>query len=343
MSECDFMRESMPLLLTESLDPVRRELTHQHIESCAVCSDEWAAYQETWNVLDELPVVEPPARVKEKFLADLYPPAAAKVLPFHRKPAFKWLAQAAAVVVIAGGSYLAGHRGTTPTFTASQDGGSILKTFDPSSKTIPVSYSIAESRALPASAISPNIEGRPDIQNVQFIDTNPKDPEIAVSFDLTSHVTVTGTPTDKSMVRLLTYVLENEDHLSPSRQRAIDWVRATYSRPSNADPEIATALAKVLRYDEHEGVRIKAVDTLKNLPANVSTDTGTHQALIDALKNDPNPAVRIKAVEALANLARNGTVLGGNALDILRQKASQGDENPYVRVKAAEALQLIHP
>ncbi len=342
MSECDFMRESMPLLLTESLDPAQRELTHQHIESCAVCSDEWAACQETWNVLDELPLVEPPARLKEKFLAEVFPPAAAKVIPFHRKPAFKWLAQAAAVVVIAGGGYFAGHRGTTPSFTATNRG-EVLQPVGVASKAIPVSYSIAESRALPASAISPNIEGRPDIQNVQFIDTNPNDPEIAVSFDLTSHVTVTGTPTDKSMVRLLTYVLENEDHLSPSRQRAIDWVRATYSRASNPDPEIATALANVLRNDEHEGVRIKAVDTLKNLPANVSTDTDTHRALIDALKNDPNPAVRIKAVEALANLAKNGTALGGDALDILRQKASQGDENPYVRVKAAEALRLIHP
>ena len=35
MSDCDVMRESMPLLLTESLDPARRELTHQHIERCA--------------------------------------------------------------------------------------------------------------------------------------------------------------------------------------------------------------------------------------------------------------------------------------------------------------------
>src|SRR5437868_4517665 len=122
MSECDFMRESMPLLLTESLDPAQRELTHQHIESCAVCSDEWAACQETWNVLDELPLVEPPARLKEKFLAEVFPPVAAKVLPFHRKPAFKWLAQAATVVVIAGGGYFAGHRGTTPVFTTTNRG-----------------------------------------------------------------------------------------------------------------------------------------------------------------------------------------------------------------------------
>lgn len=350
MSDCDLMRESMPLLLTESLDATRRELAHQHIESCAACSDEWAASQETWRLLDALPIVEPPARLKQKFLLEAFPPALApsappstvpNVVPFHRKPAFKWLAQAAAVVVIAGGSYFAGHRGTTPsaTIATTTAGGSVLK---PASLAMPVSYSIAESRVLPADAISPTIEGRPDIQNVQFNDDNPNDPEIGVSFDLTSHVTVTGKPTDKTMVHLLRYVLENEDHLSPSRQRAIDWVRTTYSRPSNADPEIADALANVLRNDTHEGVRLKAVDTIKNLPPSLSADSDTHKALIDALKNDPNPAVRIKAVEALAKMAKSGN-LEGDALDILRQKAAQGDENPYVRVKAAEALRLIHP
>src|SRR5207244_1819900 len=111
MSECDFMRESMPLLLTESLDPVRREHTHQHIEDCTACGDEWAAYQETWRVLEELPKVEVPSRVKDRFLAQITAaPQADNVVPFPRRPAFKWIAQAAAVVVIAGGSYLAGHR-----------------------------------------------------------------------------------------------------------------------------------------------------------------------------------------------------------------------------------------
>ena len=69
MSECDAMRESMPLLLTESLDPARRELTHQHIEMCPLCVAEWAAYKETWQILDALPEVEVPARVKQRFLA----------------------------------------------------------------------------------------------------------------------------------------------------------------------------------------------------------------------------------------------------------------------------------
>ena len=68
MSDCGALRESMPLLLTESLDPVRRELTHQHIESCDACSGVWAAYRETWRVMDDLPQVAVPARAKARFL-----------------------------------------------------------------------------------------------------------------------------------------------------------------------------------------------------------------------------------------------------------------------------------
>ena len=41
MPDCDSMRENMPLLLTESLDPATRELTHQHIETCPMCVAEW--------------------------------------------------------------------------------------------------------------------------------------------------------------------------------------------------------------------------------------------------------------------------------------------------------------
>ena len=116
MSECSAMRESMPLLLTESLDPARRELTHQHIESCDLCGLEWSAYKETWNVMSDLPEVEVPARVKAQFLAQiggLHEKPASNVVTFRRRPALKWIAQAAAVAVLVGGGYFAG-RGNAP-------------------------------------------------------------------------------------------------------------------------------------------------------------------------------------------------------------------------------------
>jgi hypothetical protein len=278
--------------------------------------------------------------VKQRFLAEVAPAAVTtNVVPFRRRSAARWLAQAAAVVIIAGSAFYAGHR-AAPTTQLTPTPAQVTAIQQAMPAASPY-YSIAESRVIPAASVSPQIEGRPDIQNVQFSDASPSNEQIGVSFDITSHMTVTGRPTDKSMVRLLRYVLENEDRESPSRSRAIDWVRATYSRVGNPDPEITEALANVLRNDEHQGVRIKAADTLKSMQS-AMTD-GTRDALVEALKNDPNPAVRIKAVEALAKLARSGAALDPDMVDTLRRKASQGDENVYVRVKAAEALSSIQP
>lgn len=343
MAECSAVSESMPLLLTESLDAARREATHQHIEGCALCTDEWNAYRETWDVMGDLPEVEVPIRVKAEFLkrAGIEQTVPANVVPFHRKPAFKWIAQAAAVVVLAGGGYFAGHRGAPATtlqptpaeVTGIRPAGNIRRVAD-------TPYALAETRVMDADTLSPEIQGRPNISNVQFVDDNTNDNQIAVSFDVTSRWTVNGNPRDKSMVRLLSYMLENDAAMTP-RSSAMEWVKQTYSDPAYADPEIANSLAKVLRNDSHEGVRLRAIETLTTLPPAVAAQT--RDALIQALKSDPNPAVRIKAVEALANMARNGAPLDSMMVDTLRQKASQDDENLYVRVKAAEALSNIKP
>lgn len=337
MAECSAVSESMPLLLTESLEAARREETHQHIEGCALCSDEWRAYRVTWDVMADLPELEVPSQLKQKFLvrAGLAGEVPRNVVPFRRRPALKWLAQAAAVVVLAGGGYFAGHR-AQPSFVGTP---ATVESRMPIER-VSTKQSLAESRVLDAGALSPEIQGRPNVSNVQFVDADASDDQIAVSFDVTSRWTVNGNPREKSMVRLLSYMLENDAAMTP-RSNTLEWVRQTYSDPAYADPEIANALAKVLRNDSHEGVRLRAIETLSTLPASVSGET--RDALISALKSDPNPAVRIKAVEALANLTRNGTVLDAATVDTLRQKASQDDENLYVRVKAAEALGNIKP
>lgn len=342
MSECSAMRENMPLLLIEALDPIRRELSHQHIESCAVCGDEYAAFKETWLMMGDLPEVEVPARVKEQFLQSvgIAPKPAGNVVAFTRRPAFRWVAQAAAVAILVGGAYVAGNRNGTTSIQPQSARIDSISPIERVSNRLPATLALAETRVLDAEALSPEIQGRPDIANVQFVDSDASDDQIGVSFDVTSRWTVTGNPKDKSIVRLLAYMLENEESMTP-RSSAMEWVRRTYSDPAHADPEIANALAKVLRNDAHEGVRIRAVDTLTTLPPAVATQT--REALMQALKNDPNPAVRLKAVEALANMARSGVPLDATMVDTLRAKATQDDENLYVRVKAAEALNNLNP
>lgn len=339
MSECSAVREGMPLLLTESLNATRRELTHQHIEGCSLCSAEWDAYRETWSVMGDLPEVAVPARVKEQFLRKAgITPLPNNVVPFHRRPAFKWIAQAAAVAVLVGGSYFFGDRNADRFQPA--PAGATIDSVTPFEHTSAKPISIAETRVLDAEALSPEFEGRPNINNVQIVDGNASDDKVTISFDVTSKWTVTGSPNDKSIIRLASYMIENEDVVT-TRSNAIDWVRRTYSDPANANPEIATAWARQLNNDSHEGARIRAVETLTNLPPAVATPT--RDALIAALQNDPNPSVRLKAVEALANMAASGATLDKTTVDTLRQKAMQQDENQYVRVKAAEALSKIKP
>lgn len=338
MSDCDLMQESMPLLLTESLDPARRELTHQHIESCEICGDAWTATKETWALLGDLPEVEVPARVKARFLdAAGIQEKPSNVVPFHRRPAFKWVAQAAAVAVLVGGGWFAGNR-TAPALRPTGATVDSVRAIDEPSPIRPISLS--ESRVVDASALSPTIEGRPDITNIDIRKAGTAN-DITVSFDVTSHWTVNGNPRDKSMVRLVSYVLENQSMSSAPGTAAIESVRRVYSDPASADPAISDALAKLLRNEQHEGVRIQAVDTLKTLAPAVATEG--RQALIDAVKNDPNPDVRIKAIEALTQMAKSGATLDAETLDTLRKKASEEKENLYVRLKAAEALGSVKP
>lgn len=323
----------MPELLVESVAPGLREDTHKHIEECAECSSEWAGFRSTWMALSDFPERTVPPRVRVAFLQqiDALKPKPV-VVPFRQRLLFRPLAQAAALVILVGGSFLAGQRISAP--------GSVPASRATLNSVQQLPFNIAESRVIPASQINPDIQGRPDIQNVRFLEVPEKDNEVGIAFDLKSHVTITGRRDDPSVINLLSYVMQNREHTTQARSSAIQWVQDNYTSTGDADPEIVKALANVLKNDTHEGVRIKAVETLKSLPGTLAPEA--RAALIDALRNDPNPAVRIKAVDALANLAQSGAPMDTATVDTLRAKASQDDENLYVRVKAAEALNQIN-
>ncbi|MFA6957876.1 MAG: HEAT repeat domain-containing protein [Thermoanaerobaculia bacterium] len=340
MSDCTLIREQMPLLLTESLGSAAREAAHQHIESCASCEAEWSRTREAWKLLADAADRPVPGRVRTRFLDEVASmggtaPRRSVVVPFTRRPVFRRFAQAAAIAVIAGGAYFAGStRGTNPSA-----GNATV-----ASVAAAPQFRISENALLSANQINPEITGTPAISNVRFIDHAGAPGEVGMTFDMTQKVTVTGKATDQSLVNLAAYVLGDSDHPTTSRSNAIQWVRDTYSTGRTTDPQIVAALANVLRNDAHEGVRLKAVETLQSLPPSSlgSAAAQARQALIEAVQNDPNTNVRLKAVEALAHLAVVPEGFDSASVETLRKKASQGDENPYLRVKAAEALSQMN-
>lgn len=324
MSECDVTRERMPQLLLEALSHAERESAHVHIESCGECRGEWERLRETWTLMGALPELPVPSPVRDRFFATLDLPARTRVVPFRSRPAARWLAQAAAVTVLVGASFFAGRQLAPAGAEATAASTPIFR--------------IAGTQLIPASQLAPAIEGNPRIENVRFVSDAPGG-QVELAFDLTSRVTVAGRPEEEGVSNLLTYLVENEQGAGHSRSAAIEWIRSNPSTGGKGSEDIARALAGVLATETNEGVRLKAIDALREMPAEA---TSTSQAaLISVLKNDPNPAVRLKAIEALAKIARAGTPLDPGMVDTLRQKAAQNDENLYVRVKAAEALSQI--
>lgn len=339
MSECIVTRERMPLLLTESLGGKEREDAYLHIESCGDCGLEWQGIRETWTLLAvdrDQPV---PDRVRARFLSSVGQSEAkrneGRVLGFWQRPSTRWMAQAAAVVTLAGAAYFAGNQAAGPMPAPPVRSAEIA--LEPSA------FTLAASRVVPASALAPEIEGAPAITNVRFLENPGRAGEVGVSFDLTSNVTVTGSPDEKSFVSLMAYLLQDRSNPSPSQSDAIQWVRQTYGTERKTDPAIVEALANVLRSDSHEGVRLKAIETLRTIQSGDLAGHGdtARDALIEALKNDPNPAIRIRAVEALTNMLSGEGAFDALTIETLRDKASQSDENPYVRIKAAEALSQL--
>jgi hypothetical protein len=326
MSECDVVRELMPLMLTEFLGGDERESAHLHVESCPSCREAWLGYREVWATLGKVEERPVPAGLRDAFLDEIgveHPGGV--VVPFVQRPAFRWVAQAAAVAVLVGGSFFAGQRvsgepGRLAAATATE-----------------TPYQLVSHRVIPSSQLSPEIEGAPRIDNVRFLQ-EPDGAGLRLAFEITSDVTVTGQAGDESLGRLLAYVLESPQNTTHSRSTTIQWVSDNWSDAGKSTPELTRALARVLRNDRHEGVRLKAIDALKSLPYDPLSDT--QAALVEALRNDPNPGVRLKAVEALSNLAQSGS-LDSSMVDGLRQKASQDDEILHIRVKAAEALEQI--
>lgn len=322
MSECSFVAERMPLLMTEALEGVERERAHRHIEECAVCGGEWAITRDVWAELESLPELPVPERVRQGFLSTIESQRPqSNVVSFRSRIPFDRLGQIAAALLLVVGGF-AGGRALAPAPELVQPAATERLV-------------LGGTRSLDVAQLDPSIAGNPDIQNVEFV---PRpDGSVGMSFDVTSRVNVEGSPSDPNMVRLVSNILRNPNQSTFTRSNALQWVRDTYRPGGEASPELVSAVAQLVRSDEHEGVRIRAVDALSSITVSSTSGAGARDALVEALRNDPNPAVRIRAIDALAAMASEGP-MPLTAVDTLREKASQEDENPYVRVKAAEAL-----
>ncbi|HYL92857.1 MAG TPA: HEAT repeat domain-containing protein, partial [Alphaproteobacteria bacterium] len=95
------------------------------------------------------------------------------------------------------------------------------------------------------------------------------------------------------------------------------------------DREVREALVYALRYDRNPGVRLKALDGLKDY---VKDDVHVRDAVLEALLHDTNAGVRSEAISLLSPVKADMSVR--EALQVLAER----DPSNYIRVESKRFL-----
>jgi HEAT repeat protein len=101
------------------------------------------------------------------------------------------------------------------------------------------------------------------------------------------------------------------------------------TRPYSAD--VRRALLQALQHDPNPGVRLKALEGLKQFAA----EPDVRSTLAGVLLADDNPGVRTQAIDLLIQ-KREEDIVG------VLQELMQKDNNNYVRLRCQRALQEMN-
>jgi hypothetical protein len=318
--ECRDVVEETVARIRGELPTARHAALSAHLAACGACAAESAALEETWLSLgtdSDAPVT---AAFREETLELLRAETVRRrvVRPARfQRPLL--LAQLAATLAAGILGYVAARWTQRPL-----SGTSVAR--------VPV----APSRTIDADRSIPDFSSNPRLANVSY---RPADPagRIGVSFDVTTRYTVVGTPAEKGVSDLLAYMLTASAGTEGARGKAIDLVSQHLSQPDTAaSPRIVQVLIDSLRKDKNPSVRRKAAEALAQIPPTPQI----RDAFVAALQSDINPAVRMTAVDALAKAATQ--LRDPEAIQSLRDKATDDHESGFVRVRAASALKKIN-
>jgi HEAT repeat protein/putative zinc finger protein len=302
--ECRELTELAVANLSGGLDHSGQRELADHLEGCPACREENQRIEGVWKKLGEDPDRSMSPEFRRRSLA-LIEDEMLRRRVREFAPRRRWIAlaaQAAAVLVAASMGWFA-HRPATP------------------------------SGAAPAAGSALPLDGT--LSNVTYRQADP-DGKVAVSFDVTSHRTVTGRPQDPALAGLLAYLVSQGTRTAGEKSQAIDLVSSHFGTGAQtASPEVVHALTTTLRRDPNPGVRKKAADALAGFPMAPEI----RSAFFEALAKDTNPAVRLAAVDALAAAAKQAP--DARTIQSLRERAVDPEENGFVRAKAASALKAV--
>jgi hypothetical protein len=162
------------------------------------------------------------------------------------------------------------------------------------------------------------------IAGIRGIEQDPNDPtKVHIRYDRVTPDQVQGSINDPAIQRLLLFASQSQRN-SGTRMDSINLLTQ-----NSDDKQVREALMYSLRYDKNPGVRLKAMDGLRDY---VATDTRVRDAVLDALMKDNNPGVRTEAINLLQTVRADSTV---------RETFSalaKNDKNDYIRTEAQRVL-----
>jgi len=299
---CDWVQQNVSLYLYNELaDDARHEL-EQHIQRCKACAAELAAQQEFQAQMNALPVEEPSA----SFLAAarMRLQEALETTEQHRGWYHRfvfdptaWLRQVRFSPALASVLLLVGF-------------GSGLGTM----------YSALGGKA----PVNPPAIQEASIGGITSIEHKPNSNDVKIQYQRIVPDSVEGTISDPKIQDLLTFAARSNVNNPGVR---IDSVDLLTNKPD--DPRFREALTYALRYDSNPGVRLKALDGLKNY---VKQDIRVRNAVLDALLNDSNLGVRAGALTALEPVRADSSVR------MALQQLAKEDPSAYIRTESQREL-----
>ena len=200
-------------------------------------------------------------------------------------------------------------------------------------------YEVTQSRAardaaqqqtsIPKPAPGPQ---RPEVASISSIARIPNSEMVEVTYNQVVPQRMEGSLDSPEIRQLLMMASQNSESPSVRDDSVGLLVSECRAGHSCQAPGIREALIVLLRYDQDEGVRAKA---LEGLQPYVAEDLRVRDAVLEALMNDSDPKIRTSAISILEPVEADTSVR-----QVLHTVANS-DENPHIRTVSRQVLSRV--
>ena len=329
---CNETHTTMILAVYDELADDRLHQLQQHLQGCAVCTEELEQLLALKTLATALPVEEPDAnlvarsRIRLEEALDRLPPKR-----WYDRVA-EWLTRSAAGMaaapLAAGVLLLTGiGAGTLVGYHVAQR----------RAANVAMQQAAQESAASAAASNEQAGHVQPSVANVAQIAEVPHTGMIDIRYSTLEQRHVQGTLDDPEIRDLLMYA--SQEAPNPMvRDHSIALLAAACSNgrecagPETAGGSLRDALMIALRYDRSAQVRQKA---LEGLQPYVGEDVQVRDALLEALMNDPDAQIRARAITLLTPVDADTSVR-----QVLSTVAEQ-DQDSHVRNASRLMLERV--